>query len=64
MPAAPLISPKSPKILGVGVDKALELQRAAAQAGAGSWCLEGADFAECWAPFSNVPTNHLITRVR
>lgn len=49
------------RILDFGVDRALELQRAAAEAGIGTWFLEGTDFVECWAPFSNIPTNHLIT---
>ena len=49
------------KVLGVSVDRSRELQHAAAKAGIGSWFLEGADFVECWAPFSNIPTNHLIT---
>lgn len=48
-------------ILRVGVERALELQRAAAQAGIGSWFLSDTDFVECWAPFSSIPTNHLIS---
>jgi len=49
------------KTLGVSPDQARELQHAAAKAGIGSWFLEGTDFVECWAPFSNIPANHLIT---
>jgi hypothetical protein len=41
-------------------DHVKELQHAAANAGVGSWFIEGTDHVECWAPFSNVPTHHLI----
>ena len=47
--------------LGVSAGRALELQRAAAEAGVGTWFLADTDFVECWAPFSSIPTNHLIT---
>ena len=49
------------RILGESADRALELQHAAAKAGIGSWFLHETDFVECWAPFSSIPTNHLIT---
>ena len=41
-------------------EHAKELQHAAANAGIGSWFINGTDYVECWAPFSNVPTHHLI----
>jgi hypothetical protein len=41
-------------------DRAKELQHTAAEAGVGAWFIHGTDYVECWAPFSNVPTHHLI----
>lgn len=49
------------RTMGVSPDRAREIQLAAADAGVGCWFLEGTDFVECWAPFSNIPTNHLIS---
>jgi hypothetical protein len=49
------------RLLGVEVERALELQHAAAESGIGSWFLSDTDFVECWAPFSSIPTNHLIS---
>ncbi len=46
---------------GVSPDEALEIQKAAADAGVGSWFLEGTDLVECWAPFSNIPTNDFVS---
>ena len=46
--------------LKIDPDQAKRLQHAAADAGVGSWFIKGADYVECWAPFSNVPTHHLI----
>lgn len=48
-------------IMGVSPDEARLLQHQAADAGIGTWFVAGTDFVECWAPFSNVPTNHLIS---
>ncbi|MCL1594322.1 MAG: organomercurial lyase [Actinomycetia bacterium] len=47
--------------LGVPPETALALQRGAAEVGVGSWMLANTDYVECWAPFSNVPTQHLIS---
>lgn len=47
--------------MGVTPDRAREIQKAAADAGVGCWFLAGTDFVECWAPFSNIPTNHLVS---
>ena len=46
--------------MNIDPDQAKSLQHAAADAGVGSWFINGADYVECWAPFSNVPTHHLI----
>lgn len=48
-------------ILGESTDRARDLQHTAAEEGVGSWFLEGTDFVECWAPFSNIPTGHLVS---
>ncbi len=50
-------------LVGVDVDAARELQRAAASAApAGtSWLAHDTDHVESWAPFSNVPTSYLIS---
>ena len=47
--------------LGVTPDEANRLQRAAAQASVGCWFAEGTDYIESWAPFSNIPTQYLLT---
>jgi len=50
-------------LLGVDVDDARELQRAAAAAAPAEtcWLAHDTDHIESWAPFSNVPTNLLIS---
>ena len=50
-------------ILGLVPDRARELQREAAAASpvGGSWMSRDTDYIESWAPFSNVPTHHLIS---
>jgi hypothetical protein len=47
--------------LGVTPDEANRLQREAAQASVGCWLVEGTDYIESWAPFSNIPTQYLLT---
>ncbi|MDH3306898.1 MAG: hypothetical protein OEO77_05210 [Acidimicrobiia bacterium] len=49
--------------LGIGLEEARELQRAAADAApiAGYWLAGDTDFIESWAPFSNIPTHYLIS---
>lgn len=49
--------------LGIGMEEARQLQRAAADAApiAGYWLARDTDFIESWAPFSNVPTHHAIS---
>lgn len=50
-------------LLDVGVQEAREAQRAAVEASpiAGCWLALDTDYIESWAPFSNVPTQYLIT---
>jgi len=47
--------------LGVTPDEANRQQREAAQASVGCWFVEGTDYIESWAPFSNIPTPYLLT---
>ena len=42
-------------------DEARELQKEAAEAGVGCWLIEGTDYIESWAPFSNVPNQYQLT---
>ena len=49
------------RVMEVSPDEARLLQHDAAAAGIGTWFVAGTDFVECWAPFSNVPTNHLVS---
>lgn len=50
-------------ILGVDLDEARDLQRAAAAAAPAEtcWLAHDTDHVESWAPFSNVPTHFLIS---
>jgi hypothetical protein len=49
-------------ILHTDVDKARELQRETASTEKmGCWMSHDTDYIEAWAPFSNVPTHHLIS---
>lgn len=49
--------------LDIGIHEAREAQRAAVAASpiAGCWTARDTDLIESWAPFSNVPTHHLIS---
>lgn len=51
------------ELLGIGIDEARELQRAAAGEApvASCWLAHDTDYIESWAPFSNVPTHFLIS---
>ncbi len=49
------------EILHVPCDEAREAQAAAAAAGVGCWMIAGTDIVGSWAPFSNTPTNYLIS---
>lgn len=48
------------KTLGLSPDEARDLQRETAQVGFGI-IAEGTDYVQSWAPFSNIPTHHLLT---
>ncbi len=50
-------------LLGVGLDEARDLQRAAAAAAPAEtcWLAHDTDYVESWAPFSNVPTHFLVS---
>jgi hypothetical protein len=47
--------------LGVTPDEAKPLQQAAADAAAGCWLCPDTDYIQSWAPFSNIPTQYLIS---
>jgi hypothetical protein len=47
--------------LGISVDEARVVQQVAARAGVGCWITPDTDYIASWAPFSNVPTQYLIT---
>ena len=48
------------KTLGLSLEEARDLQRETAQVGFGILA-EGTDYIQSWAPFSNIPTHHLLT---
>lgn len=49
--------------LEVDIEEAREVQRAAVEASpiAACWLARDTDYIESWAPFSNVPTQYLIS---
>ncbi len=47
--------------LGTTPDEAKELQEAAAAAAAGCWIAPDTDYIQSWAPFSNIPTQYLVS---
>ena len=47
--------------LGTTPDEAKELQEAAAAAAAGCWISSDTDYVQSWAPFSNIPTQYLVS---
>jgi len=49
------------EVLGVGPEEARDLVHRAAEAGVGCWLSRETDYIESWAPFSNVPTQYLVT---
>ena len=48
-------------ILGLRPEEARQLQHKAADSSIACWFVKEADYVESWAPFSNVPTHHLVT---
>jgi hypothetical protein len=50
------------RLMQIGLEEARDLQReTAATERMGSWMSHDTDYIESWAPFSNVPTHHLIS---
>lgn len=49
------------EILNLQPEAARESQRKAADSAIACWFVTDTDYVESWAPFSNVPTNYLIT---
>ncbi len=47
--------------LGLQPDEARDVQRETAQAAVACWLVQDTDYIESWAPFSNVPTQYLVT---
>ena len=47
--------------LGVGPEEAKDIQRALAEVSGASWFIHDTDYIESWAPFSNAPTQYLVT---
>lgn len=48
-------------ILGLPPEEARSLQHKTAQAAVACWFVKDTDYIESWAPFSNVPTQYLIS---
>ena len=50
-------------VLDIGMEEGREVQRAAVEASpiAGCWLARDTDHIESWAPFSNVPTQYLMS---
>ncbi len=47
--------------LGLKPEEALQAMRKAAESALANWFVQETDYVESWAPFSNVPTHHLVT---
>ena len=47
--------------LGITPDEARVVQLKAAEAGVGCWISHDTDYIASWAPFSNIPTQYLVT---
>jgi hypothetical protein len=47
--------------LGLKPDEARRVQRQAAEASGWCWFVQDTDYIESWAPFSNIPTQYLLT---
>lgn len=47
--------------LGLQPEEARQMQREAATAALACWFVKDTDYVESWAPFSNVPTQCLVT---
>ena len=50
------------KLLNISIDEARGLQRETASTERmGCWMAHDTDYIESWAPFSNIPTHHIIS---
>lgn len=49
------------EILNLKPEEARRIQHKAADSALACWFVPDTDYVESWAPFSNVPTNYLIT---
>lgn len=47
--------------LDVPPERARQAQHEAAESSIGCWFVKDTDYVESWAPFSNVPTQYLVT---
>jgi hypothetical protein len=47
--------------LEITPDEARDVQQKAAEAGVGCWISHDTDYIASWAPFSNIPTQYLVT---
>jgi alkylated DNA nucleotide flippase Atl1 len=48
-------------MLGLPPEEARQLQHKAAESSLACWFVKDTDYVESWAPFSNVPTQYLVT---
>ena len=48
-------------VLGLAPEQARLAQHGAADAAIACWFMADTDYVESWAPFSNIPTQYLIT---
>lgn len=48
-------------IMGIQPEEARQTQHKAADSSIACWFAKDTDYVESWAPFSNVPTNYLVT---
>lgn len=48
-------------ILGVSPEEARRAQHQAAESAIACWFVQETDYIQSWAPFSNVPTQYLVT---
>ena len=49
------------EVLGLPPEEARLAQHQAADSAIACWFVKDTDYVESWAPFSNVPTHHLVT---
>lgn len=47
--------------LGVTPEEARQLQHTSAESAVACWFMKDSDYVESWAPFSNIPTQYLVT---